>query len=487
MLDKAVFQKINTASKYAGIYSFIVGLVTLLLIHFYYNVTQYHYDAWSYNNLSRILLFGRGGDGFSLLNFPLDIRGYVYPFLLLPGNFIDSVTEGKFNYFEAYRIYSSICYSFAFAYIIPGMFERLYKIHISFLSRLAMLITTLFFWPGLFIYPLSDLTAVIFLMLAIYLSFIILASNKLTWKTAFSSFFLGISIYAVYNIRPIYLFSLPVIILAFTINFYRMNKQLSYFLNIVCIAIGITLAAAPQIIINQNVRGMASPLVISEGHAGNKNLFLFQLKTGIVQERRETYVGDAGYSPGMVYVSKRGTALLKDAQVDWDKGMLEYVRLVISHPLDFSIIFFRHIIAGLDNRFGIIYLKDVNQASNITAAINYTMWFLGFILLKYFYTPENETTFTRQTNSFRHFMIYRGNWLLAIIVPVIAVVPGAIETRFFLPLHLLLYAQLFYLVPWKEVFLKAKPHAVRLFLSYVLFMAVMFTLSDSILANLNRY
>ena len=147
MLNKAVFQKINTASKYAGIYSFIVGFVALLLTHLYFNITQYHYDAWSYNNLSRILLFGRGDDSLSLLNFPLDIRGYLYPLLLLPDNFIDSVTDGKFNYFESYRIYSSICYSFAFAYIIPGMFEKLYNIRITFLSRLAMLITALFFGP----------------------------------------------------------------------------------------------------------------------------------------------------------------------------------------------------------------------------------------------------------------------------------------------------------------------------------------------------
>ena len=414
------------------------------------------------------------------------MRGYVYPLLLLPSHLIEILTANKINNIIAYRVYSSLVYALAFAYVIPGMFEKIFKKSIGITARLGVLIITMFFWPGLFIYALSDMVAVVFSVLSIFLLLFLLDKDDLTWKIVTLGLCFGISVYFTYNIRTVYIFTLPVLFLAFVINISK-RKPLFYFVILVSIISGLVLAAIPQMLINQNNYGRITPLVITDDYAGHKNLFLFQLVTGITYERYETYVGPylgtAGYPASMVYSSNIGAAILKMTPVKGDEGITEYLRLVIRYPLDFANIYFRHVISGLDNRFGMIYIKDITQMNNFTAFLNFTLWFFGLCFIKFFYSLKSDDDF-KGIKNYWNFIKDRGIWLFALVMPVIVIIPGALETRFFLPLHILLYALLFYVIPWKEAFVKIKTNFYEYLFLYIIFLIMMFSVSGSILINL---
>lgn len=105
---KKIIDLINKSSRF---FSFIVTFLIFLILHEYKNILVFPYDSYEYWELSNPEKF---------LNFPISIRGYFYPLILMPANFLSSIV-GDYGIY-VYRIYSSIIYSLVISFLLPSFY-----------------------------------------------------------------------------------------------------------------------------------------------------------------------------------------------------------------------------------------------------------------------------------------------------------------------------------------------------------------------------
>jgi len=115
-------------------------------------------------------------------------------------------------------------------------------------------------------------------------------------------------------------------------------------------------------------------------------------------------------------------------------GLGDYARLVVSKPVTMAGIYVRHFLNGVDVRDGLVYKPDVKPGSRLWSAYCFALIFLG--ALAFFLRP-----------------IGFGELALAatLIFPVLAIIPGAMETRFCLPLFVLASASLAMRFDWTRL------------------------------------
>jgi hypothetical protein len=147
----------------------------------------------------------------------------------------------------------------------------------------------------------------------------------------------------------------------------------------------------------------------------------------------------------------------------------QYVKLVLTHPLDFASIYFRHTFNGLDVRYNSVYVKDVYHDSWLLRSINYSIWFLVIV-------------FALSIISERGLPSLSSRLLVPSILalPVLLSIPAVVEVRFFLPVHFMGYAVVaFWVLP---CFIEMHPHEketvlIKYFFWYICFMLLCFVLS----------
>lgn len=229
--------------------------------------------------------------------------------------------------------------------------------------------------------------------------------------------------------------------------------------------LGMLVISTPQICINQKHFNTYSPMIQTQEYYGGQSLYLNQLKWGISVQKYETNmdVSAENVPTGMIFADSVGTALLeKDGEID---SYFSYILFFVRHFADMTCNYLKHIFNGLDIVYPSAYIYKVYYNRFIIQLINYTLILMGL---------EGVTLFIKK----KHW-----NWLkvgvaIAYGLPILLVIPTAVETRFFLGVHLVLYLMAVTVLAnanWKYMVWKNK---WKKLVVYVSFLAICFLLNS---------
>lgn len=401
--------------------AFIATVLVFLTLHKIMGVAVFPWDSGNYWKLSNADI---------LFDFPKTIRGYFYPALLAPARYASDSFD-VLGYFP-YRLISSLVYGYFFAILVPKFYLQVFGGQVSFLRRLITPLLLALLCPGVIVYPLSDLPA-LSLMVSASICALSSACTTVVLKRYALLVLTGLLAYGAYNSRSIYLFPAGLLAIGLSLIVYYKNDVRTKIFATLAFFMGAALASIPQVAINFKNENSFSPLVITTS-LYNRSLFANQLLWGITLQRYETSIDKTSPGPEVFYIDKAGEQLFSANNIGAETFELRtYFRLLLNNPLDFVGIYGRHIINGLDLRDGEVYTLSSPGNRDALALFNFLILFSGLLIITITIATKRPKTEQKIKSFF---------WGLVLLLPVIAVVPGAIETRFFLALHLAAYCAL---------------------------------------------
>ena len=383
-------------------------------------------------------------------------RGYFFTFAIyLIQQLADILHIDKMLFFQ---IVWAGMFSFSIAILIPKFSELLTQRKTNVLQSLLLLALISFFWRGFFYVPLADFPGLFSFIAGLYALVKYHRSNKLTYLfmaglfVAMAALCRGPYKYSFYLVVA-YLICMhfPVIKGAYKNISIKFSKELLAFF------LGMLFISWPEAYLNKTKLGVTSFFpyaqvnwVKEDGTANENNVTAMQLQSGI---------GNQKVLPG-IYFDKHAAALrIKDinskscchymypvdnAQISasehfyqlWKKYPLtsfqEYLAFVLSNPIDFVVIYSKHLFNGLDIKDPRAYLAGKSVGFTF-AIINYIIIYLAIAFLY-----KNRKKFLDSKASI---------WLLgAILLPSLLAIPTQVETRFFLSIHVLVYFVLCFFV-----------------------------------------
>lgn len=395
--------------------AFLVALGFFLALQLWYGAPELRFDAAQYWELA--------GD-MRQLHFPASIRGYLLPLLLAPAHALDASlgTTGRWGF----RLASSAVYAWLLTGPLPNAFLVLQGGQLSLARRLVGPLLLALVMPGVLLYPLSDLPSAVLAILGLSWVLRSLASGRLVFALA-----AGLALSAAYNIRTVYLLTLVtgglLVVVAHASRHgagTACRVALLFMLGAACIAL-------PQALINQATQGRFTPMVQAVDPDG-RPLMAAQLRWGITLQKYETTVRPNAPAPSVFYLDPAGVQIFQSAGVaDMPVTIGSYLQLVLAHPLDFAGLYARHLVNALDVRDGRVYTTRDSRDRHGAALANALLLLLGL-----------ASVLARAWRSQSLLSAARLAAIAALLLPVAAILPGAVETRFLLMVHLLLHASL---------------------------------------------
>lgn len=434
---------------------YFIGVISLLILHFFcqIQVTEYQYDAWAYWDESGLY----GLENFNLLNYNHSLRGYLFPlflYFLRKLAYVGIGTE-QLNWW----IGNSLLLAAFFTLLVPQIIEIMFGVRVSGKSRVVFLIISMFMFRGMIVYPLTDLFGIMLSCLAIYF-FLLLMKEKITKKLIqiLCAICMGAALAGAYYIRPVYLI-VWIALMCFSFGCIVKTKKrvLLYMI------LGMLFIAMPQIRINRAHFNTYSPMVQTQVDRG-ESLYLSQLKWGIIMQKYETNIDKSvkDVSAGMAFKDSIGEAILEKEEID---SYFTYIIFCIRHFADMTCIYLKHIFNGLDIIYPNIYIENLYSNRFITQFVNYMLMFIGGEGLAYYIKKKYWDGLTIGT-------------VLIYSLPILLVIPTAVETRFFVGVHIVIYlfaAMVLMNVNWWQNIWKCKWKKIGRFL---LFLGLCFLLNS---------
>lgn len=425
--------KLNNLTSLNYKWAFVIIVPFLLAVNLTQSSYTFYHDSLGYWILKDTFIV----DGnFSFLNFDKlypGFRAYLFPFI----NYLISLLAIKIGIqdYLAYEVIMSIFYGTFLTIIVPDLIWKLFERKPNIIQTLLFGFLAIFFWRGSLFYPLSDLLSFSFLVFGSY--FAVLSQNY--WLLAF---FAGIFWGGATHIRPIYQITLlPVLI--WIIIFYITRKGLNFkkvLLRLSMLMLGFLTVYSPQLAINIDHYGIASPFVQTQKLLGI-DAYTYQLVAGIWYQKYETNIGTSYPVPTVFFLDSHGEQILIDAGLksepysvdgklgpDHEINRSEYFSLLLKYPLDFAVIFLRHLFNGLDITYNSTYVKNIFEASLFLRILNYTIWFLVLTFAAKKIHIRKDPAFIPPI-----FMV------LIFSLPSILAIPIGVEVRYMLSFHFLAY------------------------------------------------
>ncbi|WP_095180810.1 hypothetical protein [Pseudomonas sp. Irchel 3F6] len=406
--------------------AFFLTLLIIFTTQFCIGAIKFVGDANAYWHYSSFILD---------LDFPKTMRGYFYPLVLAIPRFIANSWPSS-GYIGFYVI-QALLFSYIFSTLLPYVFTRLIGGKLSISRRILPPLLVAIFFPGLMAYPLSDLPALCMIVTSLYLA--LRASKQKNLASSFLFLFLaGITAYGAYNIRTIYLFPLLILIPIIPALLLKKNSHIEKLLLTASFIAGATFASLPQIIINFKHLNSPSPFVITDNK--NTSLYANQLKWGVTIQRYETgYNSETGGIYPIYYIDPLGERLFENANLG--EGVITVPKIltaIVNHPLSFLRIYTKHFINGMDVRDPDPYTSTSSKDRNFRSFTSLSLSVLGafFLVLVVARSETGRNPWPQ--------ILSKVTWLVLLLLPVLAITPGAIETRFFLPFHLIGYCAISY-------------------------------------------
>lgn len=381
-------------SNKAAIACFALASVWLLALHIWHGITFYPFDSNVYWTMATTP---------ETLPASWAFRGYLYPWLM---RLVITVGEwvGLSPVF-VFRILSSLVYAAVLALLVPNTYARVTGRPVSLGARLAVAGVLPLLFPGLVLFPLSDLPACAFMWLSVWCLLRSRDGRPLLWLAL-----AGAAAAAAYNTRTIYLY--PALIVAAVMLWQLRSARLAAFF-----VLGAAVIALPQVPINQRIHGIAS--VDPAAGMGGGSLFALQLKWGLSIQKYETSLSPQVPAGSVFYRDDAGKQLMLEVCRDGPLATVpDYIGAVLRHPVGFAGLYTRHLLNGLDVRDGMVFERDLSVGKSGLPA------FILMLLLVLSLAVARARV--------------RWGWAAVMVLPVVAILPGAVETRFMLPLFLLL-------------------------------------------------
>ncbi|QNH60809.1 hypothetical protein [Hymenobacter sediminicola] len=369
------------------------------------------YDAGHYWELA--VSFQRQHQAFSLLYFDTPTRGYLAALLHFPALIIRFFTSCTMP--QAAKAMGVVWAAALYAWLIPAMWQQLVPGRVAGIRWLALVLLSFVFWRDHFSFTMIDMPALTLLLLALWAC----GRRGLGWWLL-----AGLSLAAAFNSRPMYLAAVPpALALAAWWNWQHDRHSLAKRLfRWALLLLGMALALAPQLAINRLHFQQNTPLVLARvSDTEQAPLYLKQLTWGT---RLLRY--DADLSKRLFFVDPTGLRVLQEAGISQYSSYGQFLDIALRNPLDYGWRYVRHLFNGLDVQQPAPYLlHDYGPERHLLQLLNYTV--LGLAL-----------SVVVGTKPVRWLNWPRALLLLALLLPCAVAVPTAIESRFVLPLHLLL-------------------------------------------------
>ncbi|MBD2714997.1 hypothetical protein KBK19_08120 [Microvirga sp. STR05] len=370
--------------------------------------TRMPYDAGHYWELA--VSFQRHHQAFSLLYFDTPTRGYLAALLQFPALIIRFLTDCTMP--QAAKTMGVVWAAALYAWLIPALWQQLVPGRVAGVRWLALVLLAFVFWRDHFSFTMVDMPALVLLLLALWAC----GRRGLGWWLV-----AGFSLAAAFNSRPMYLAAVPAVLaLAGWWSWQRSRRALVW--RWALLLLGMALALAPQLAINRLQFRQNTPLVLARvSDTEQAPLYLKQLTWGT---RLLRY--DADLNKRLFFVDPAGLRVLQEAGISQYTSYGQFLSAVLRHPLDYSWRYVRHLFNGLDVQQPAPYLlHDYGPERHLMQLLNYAALGLGLCVVA-------------GARLGRWLSWPRGLVLLALLLPCAVAVPTAIESRFVLPLHLLL-------------------------------------------------
>jgi hypothetical protein len=373
-----------------------------------YQPADLRFDAGQYWELG--LKFFRDGH-FSLLNYDEPLRGYLGPLLLQPGRLLTHLLHWPALY--GARVLGVGWAALLLGLALPTTWQGLSGKALSNKRWLLLLGLTFIFWRDYFNFPLSDVPALTLLLLGLA------ALRRSGWPWALAA---GLCLAGATNLRPIYLAALPGVLLLLALQRPRTGQ-------LVALGLGAALVLTPQFLINQHHFGQPTPLVLASPGPAARPLYLRQLLWGTTIQRFETSLIPA-YPRTLIFADSAGVRALAATPPIVTYG--QFLAFAGPQPLVVAGRSLRHLFNGLDLWFPSPYPRQLHPPGQLALRLlNYGLLGGGAGLL----LAAGWRTVRRRP---RAALAAPTAGLLALLLPVLLVLPTAMECRFLLPLHLLL-------------------------------------------------
>lgn len=308
-----------------------------------------------------------------------------------------------------FRVWSAFVFS-CMGFIFPIVIGKIFNQSVS--AFKIFIFTALMFWffCGYFLYPQTDIPALFFLLLAIFISLKIL--NRKYWLILVGGIVIGGLLASSIMMRSSYALAAPLVWI-FLLRELRVRG--SAWWRVVCVVfLSILICTA------------LTRLNVSSATISSKSVVELQLMGGITLQKVEWNAGDSTY-PGMLKLTdRRGEAILKAEGITNFGGKItvaEYFLLFVKYPADMLILQMKHLFGGLDITYNSVYVQDMRAPRILRSLVNYTCIFLALLVIRARFDE----------NGWRWHNL---PLLLAIFSQSFVAIPFMGEVRFFMPVIL---------------------------------------------------
>jgi len=402
------------------------------------------------------------------------LRGYFLPLILQVPIQLSNLTG--LDELTCYRFLSAIMASVCFAVLFPFCFEQLFGFRARPWTKLIFALLVTFFWYGNYAYPLSDFPALTFFLSGLTLCLVAVRSDRGLWAKGGLIIAAGVCLAAATSIRISYLipFFISLVFLLLRLTFSKNTMIAKSVLPLLLIA-GCVIVFVPQALSNKIHYQENTPFQINR-LADNTSLTKAQLYYGFVVQRIDfgNIESPDQSVPALVFRDYQGLEIAEKYMEKYGISASNVstaplariaVDIVVHQPLDIAAIYIRHVFNGLDVVYPYGYVPDFHSKDQIIYRfVNYTLWFLAISLL------WRRGINLRQD---RHAII----GCFIVMLPALVAIPSQMEIRFFLPIHMLLYAWVSFML------LSKRDHCKQLLtwrsaISYISFIVVCFAWSS---------
>ena len=371
---------------------------------------RFYHDAARYWQLGD--LFGQGAH-FSLLAYDYPYRGYSLPLWNHGLDIVASVVGIGDSMIV--QLTGSLLVAMLGVVVVPRLARALFSEAAVGWGRVLALNGLLFvFWRDHLGFPLSDFPALLAACVGVLG---LLRATKTGYLVAGLAFGLAV------NLRPAYLLTAVAAVVVAGLVPRRPWRSLRHVFAPALVLVGALVVSLPQMAINHHHRDSWSPTV-----DGAKEIGTGQLAWGLVLQRYETYVGPSSEYPRqrVLYFDPVANKVREEEGVSDIESYGDYIEVVLRHPAAMATSYALHVFNGLDVRYATPYIRDLRDTPLVLSLLQYTLLFVAITRLV---LPAAR----RRLGDVR--------WLGAslLILASLTAIPGAIEPRFFLPVHLLVY------------------------------------------------
>jgi len=426
---------------------------------------RFYYDASLYWQLGQSFV---SNGHFSLVAYSDQYHGYSAPLLYHVVQVVGSALG--LGSVTTVKLFGSLLAATLGVVVLPRLARQLFPNASLDVGRVLALNGLIFlFWRGYFNFPLSDFPA---LLIATAGLLALLRGRPGGYLAA------GLAFGLAANMRPAYQPALiACVAVAALVPWRPWNWRLRG------AAAGLVLAGAfvailPQMLINHHQFDKWGPSL-----PGAKVIALQQLSDGLIAQKYETYVGPASeypqpqvfhFDPATRHVLEQEglpTTTIVFGQYDVIGSYGQYLGIVARHPVELAASYVRHVFNGLDVRYPTPYVRDLGDTSILLSLLQYSLMFIAMLRLL---LPDARRALGR----------VRWAGLAVLLSPCLTVLASEAESRFFLPVQILIYMLVCFGPATRVSVLGGSiPRRIGVAVSYAMFILVCLTLSSASLAQ----